>query len=100
MGLGPNDKDMIAMLHLVEYELGGERWRTKSSMVTLGIDPVRTAMAKTVGLTTGIGAKLILTGVIDHRGVVIPTMPDVYKPVLAELAQYGIRFEEEKHRIG
>ncbi|MEO1174553.1 MAG: saccharopine dehydrogenase C-terminal domain-containing protein, partial [Myxococcota bacterium] len=52
--------------------------------------------AKTVGLPTGIGAKLILTGVIQHRGVLIPTRPEVYDPVLAELERYGIHFREEK----
>ncbi len=97
--LGPADKDMIAMLHITEYEADGQRWRSQSSMVTLGSDPVRTAMAKTVGLTTGIGAKLILTGVIDHRGVVIPTRPEVYGPVLSELERYGIRFREDRQRV-
>jgi hypothetical protein len=50
-------------------------------------------MAKTVGLATGIGAKLILLGEINQRGVVIPTMPAVYGPVLKELEQHGIAFE-------
>ncbi len=94
--LGPEDRDMIAMLHKTEYEKGGRRWLVHSSMVTLGTDSVRTAMAKTVGLPTGIGAKLILTGVIQHRGVVIPTRPDVYLPVLDELEHYGIRFQERQ----
>lgn len=92
--MGADDKDMIVMLHKVEYELGGERHAAQSSMVSLGTDRVRTAMAKTVGLTTGIGAKLILTGAITRRGVVIPTVPDVYRPVLAELESHGITFEE------
>lgn len=97
--LKPDDKDMIAMLHLTEYEAEGRRWLAQSSMVTLGTDPVRTAMAKTVGLTTGIGAKLILTGVIEHRGVVIPTRPDVYMPVLTELEQHGIRFHVDSRLV-
>lgn len=96
---GSNDKDMLAMLHLTEYEENGERFEIQSSMVTLGTDSVRTAMAKTVGLATGIGAKLILTGVIAHRGVVIPTMPAVYRPVLKELEEHGIRFTEEVKRV-
>jgi hypothetical protein len=79
----------------VTYALGGKLFHCQSSMVTLGADPVRTAMAKTVGLATGIGAKLILQGDITRRGVVIPTVGDVYGPVLAELRNFGIRFEEE-----
>ena len=97
--LGPDDKDMIAMLHKLEYDLDGERWRAQSSMVTLGEDPVRTAMAKTVGLAAGIGAKLILTDVITRRGVVIPTVADVYRPVLDELRQHDIAFHEQAERI-
>jgi saccharopine dehydrogenase-like NADP-dependent oxidoreductase len=92
--LGEQDRDMIAMLHKTRYELDGERHRVQSSMVTLGSDRVRTAMAKTVGLPTGIGAKLILDGTITHRGVLIPTVPDVYRPVMAELRNHGIVFEE------
>jgi saccharopine dehydrogenase (NADP+, L-glutamate forming) len=96
--LGPDDKDMIVMLHKTEYELEGERYRSQSSMVVLGTDPVRTAMARTVGLATAIGAKLILLGGIERRGVVIPTVPDVYQPVLAELRGYGVSFEERVER--
>ncbi|MEL6545562.1 MAG: saccharopine dehydrogenase C-terminal domain-containing protein [Myxococcota bacterium] len=93
--LGDEDKDMIAMLHLTEFERDGERLVEQSSMVTLGSDPIRTAMAKTVGLPTGIGAKLILTGVIQRTGVVIPTRPEVYGPVLEELERYGISFHHQ-----
>jgi len=97
--LGEDDKDMIAMLHKVEYELDGATYSGQSSMVALGEDPVRTAMAKTVGLTTGIGAKLVLDGVITQRGAVIPTMPAVYKPILRELEQFGICFQEQEQKM-
>jgi len=32
--------------------------------------------------------------------VVIPTVPEVYRPVLAELRPYGIAFEEQCQQIG
>ncbi len=97
--LGPDDRDMICMLHKTEYELDGKRWLVQSSMVTLGEDSVRTAMARTVGLTAGIGAKLVLTGEITRRGILIPTGPEVYKPVLAELRQHGIAFQERTEQL-
>jgi len=53
-----------------------------------------TAMAKTVGLPMGILAKLILLGKVQLTGVHIPVMKEVYEPVLEELAQYGVVFEE------
>ena len=40
--------------------------------------------------------KLVLTGDISRRGVVIPTVADVYRPILAELREYGISFEEKE----
>ncbi len=92
--LGPEDRDMIVMLHKIEYLLDGRLHQLQSWMVTLGDDPVHTAMAKTVGLTAGIGAKAILTGEITRRGVVIPTVSDVYRPMMSQLRNYGIAFEE------
>ncbi len=97
--LGEDDRDMLVMLHKTEYELDGEHRRVQSSMVALGADRDRTAMAKTVGLPTGIGAKGILDGTITHRGVVIPTLPDVYEPMLAELRTHGIAFDERTEVI-
>ena len=93
-GMAPDDQDMIAMLHKTEYELDGRREEVQSSMVCVGDDGVRTAMAKTVGLPLAIGALRVLDGTIQRRGVVIPTVKDVYEPVLAELKQHGIEFTD------
>lgn len=97
--LSPGDKDMIVMQHLFEYEFQGQHKRMTSSMVVLGDDEIQTAMAKTVGLPVGIAAKLLLNGEIDHKGVVIPTKPDIFGPILKELEQYGIHFIEEVSAI-
>ena len=93
--MGPDDQDMIAMLHLTEYELDGKREVIQSSMVCMGDDGQRTAMAKTVGLPLAIGALRVLDGTITRRGVVIPTVKDVYEPILAALADHGIAFSDE-----
>ena len=37
-----------------------------------------------------------MLGQISTTGVNIPTMPEVYEPVMAELEAYGVRFEEEE----
>ncbi len=89
------DKDMVAMLHKTTYELDGRTQLVQSSMVVVGDDGARTAMAKTVGLPLGIAAGLILDGVIERRGVVIPTVPDVYGPVLQQLRDHGISFTDQ-----
>ena len=90
----PADKDMIVMLHEFEYVLNGENKSIKSCLVAKGEDSLRTAMAKTVGLPLGIAAKLILNGMLQLKGLHIPTAKEIYEPVLMELDKAGIRFTE------
>jgi saccharopine dehydrogenase-like NADP-dependent oxidoreductase len=92
--LQDHDKDMIVMQHLFEYTLNGTAKKITSSLVVKGEDQTYTAMAKTVGLPLAITAKLILQGKINARGVVIPTIKEIYEPVLAELESVGVKFEE------
>jgi hypothetical protein len=51
-------------------------------------------MAKTVGLPLGIAAKLILTGKLKLTGLHIPTLKEIYNPVLQQLEIEGIKFIE------
>jgi saccharopine dehydrogenase-like NADP-dependent oxidoreductase len=97
--LEPNDKDMIVMQHLFDFEQHGQVKRLKATMVVKGDDAVNTAMAKTVGFPVGIAAKLLLQGKIKHSGVLIPIYPEIYEPVLAELKSYGIDFSEEEEEL-
>lgn len=94
LALQPHDKDMIVMLHEIEYALGGKTHNLQSSLIVKGEDSTHTAMAKTVGLPLGIAAKLILEGSITATGLHIPITPEIYNPVLAELKQHGIIFNE------
>ena len=72
LALQPGDKDMIVMLHEIEYTAkDGKRNSVHSSLLVKGDDPVHTAMAKTVGLPLGIAAKLILNGKINMTGVTV-----------------------------
>lgn len=96
--LAPGDRDMVVMQHLFTYEPagGGPEQHLTSSLVVIGDDPVNTAMAKTVGLPVGIAVRRLLSRLFERRGVVIPTTPDLYEPMLNELAaDHGIRFVEE-----
>ena len=92
----PEDKDMIVMLHEIEYEQGGTRHMVESSLRIIGENNVKTAMAKTVGLPLGIATSLILNGTIQLKGLHIPVVKEIYQPVLQELKKYGIEFSEEK----
>lgn len=92
--LEPHDKDMLVMVHQFTYLLNGEQRFIESSMVNIGDDPVHTAMSKTVGYPVGICAKLILQEKISQRGVLLPTKPEIYNPILDELEGLGIVFQE------
>jgi saccharopine dehydrogenase (NADP+, L-glutamate forming) len=99
LSLNPNDKDMIVMQHEIEYNLGNQSHKITSAMGFIGRDTVHTAMAVTVGTPLAIAIKLLLTGQITTKGVIVPIKPEVYEPILAELEQYGIRFEEKEEVI-
>ncbi len=93
--LRPYDKDMVVMLHQLEYETRGKRSLINSSLVVKGENSLRTAMAKTVGLPLAIAAKNILNGKIKLTGLQIPTSKEIYEPVLAELEDYDVKFIDE-----
>lgn len=92
--LRPTDKDMIVMLHQIEYSLNDNNHKIESTLIVKGEDNLRTSMAKTVGLPLGIAAKLILTGNLNLKGLHIPILPAIYNPVLEELEKEGIKFKE------
>ncbi|MDE3235453.1 MAG: saccharopine dehydrogenase NADP-binding domain-containing protein [Bacteroidota bacterium] len=94
LALQPGDKDMIVMLHEIVYELDGDEKKVSSLLKLIGENDIRTAMATTVGLPLGIAAKLILENEIHEKGLLIPTLPSIYEPVLKELTQHGIQFKE------
>jgi saccharopine dehydrogenase-like NADP-dependent oxidoreductase len=95
--LEPEDKDMIVMWHKITYK---EKDKLNpeiltSSLCVIGENLKKTAMAKTVGLPLAIAAKLVLTGKINVKGLCIPTIKEIYEPVLSELKDYGIVFIEK-----
>lgn len=92
--LQKNDKDMVVMMHEIEYENQG-RHNIISTLIVKGENAANTAMAKTVGLPLGIAAKLILDGSITARGLHIPVISSIYNPVLKELEKHGIVFKEK-----
>lgn len=91
----PDDKDMIIMLHEIEFSIDGENKKTKSCLIVKGENQSYTAMAKTVGLPLAIAAKLILENKIQLTGLHIPVIREIYEPVLRELELNGIQFHEE-----
>ncbi|TDP03856.1 saccharopine dehydrogenase family protein [Flavobacterium sp. 245] len=93
--LETGDKDMIVMYHKFGYELNGEKKQIDSKMVCIGDDQTYTAMAKTVGLPVAMATLLILNGKITTPGVQLPIKKEVYEPILTELEEYGVIFNEQ-----
>lgn len=93
--LEPGDQDMLVMVHQFKYTLDGVERGIDSSMVNVGEDQLYTSMSNTVGLPVAICAKMILNGDLSDKGVHVPTKPHVYNPILKELSEYGISFEEK-----
>jgi saccharopine dehydrogenase-like NADP-dependent oxidoreductase len=93
--LDATDCDMIVMQHQIEYDLAGKKYRLISDLVVKGEDAQHTAIAKTVGLPLAIATKLILTNQINLSGVIIPVLPVLYEPILKELEEFGVVFQEK-----
>ncbi|KAJ1920969.1 hypothetical protein H4219_001022 [Mycoemilia scoparia] len=96
------DRDMVCMVH--EFEALTPKGNTeiyKSSLVAYG-DPASThssggstAMAKTVGIPAAVATHLLLQGKIKTKGVIRPTLKEIYEPMLDILATQNITFNEE-----
>ncbi|HWL53509.1 MAG TPA: saccharopine dehydrogenase C-terminal domain-containing protein [Chthoniobacteraceae bacterium] len=94
--LKAEDRDMVIMQHVFEYEQERKARRLTSTLIVKGNNSVDTAMARLVGLPLGIFANLLMQGKVSARGVLLPTLPEIYEPVMAELAEHGVHFVEEE----
>lgn len=98
--LDEDDKDMIVMQHRFEYTDHDETEKAIiSSMVMKGESMENTAMAITVGLPLAIATKMVANEEIKLTGVHTPVIPELYNPILDELAGLGIVFNEKEERI-
>ena len=92
--LEATDKDLVVMLHEIEYSIGSRQFKLDSSMVLTGDDAINTAMATTVGLPLAMGVCAYLKGEIKMTGLHIPIDARIYQPILKSLAEEGIVFQE------
>jgi len=96
MWLEENERDMVIMQHLflASYP-DGKREVITSRMLDFGTPATNTSIARTVALPAAMAVKMILTGRIKLSGVYRPVLPELYNPILDELALNGIKMEEE-----
>jgi len=89
------ERDMVVMHHEigVAFPDGSHETRT-CTFVGYGQPNGASCMATTVGLTAAAGAHLLLTKQLATPGIVMPTISEVYEPVLHLLCKEGIKFEQ------
>ncbi|MCU0305423.1 MAG: saccharopine dehydrogenase NADP-binding domain-containing protein [Thermoanaerobaculales bacterium] len=95
MSYGKNERDMLVLQHTFMAEYPDRREHITSTMVDFGIPGGDSSMNRTVGLPAAVGVRLILEGRFTRPGVIVPVMPELYEPALAELERLGIHFTEE-----
>jgi alpha-aminoadipic semialdehyde synthase len=89
------ETDMVVMHHAISasFEDGSVEHHT-STLQTFG-DESMTAMCRTVGYPTAAASDLILRGSLSGRnGLLLPTIKEIYLPVLDKLAKEGIVFKD------
>ncbi|KAJ2716097.1 hypothetical protein H4R19_000832, partial [Coemansia spiralis] len=93
---GPGERDMVCLFHEFGIENADGSYDVQTSSLVAYGDPEagQTAMARTVGIPAAIATRLLLEGAVKTRGVIRPTLPEIYAPLIDRLAQRGIVFAE------
>lgn len=100
MAYKPGERDMLVMQHEFVAEYADRREAITATMIDYGIPFGDTSMSRTVGLPAAIAVRLILHGeMAGLTGVHVPVIPEIYEPVLRELAEFGIGLTEKVELI-
>jgi saccharopine dehydrogenase-like NADP-dependent oxidoreductase len=98
MRYAAGEVDMVVLHH--EFKIltaDGNKSKRTSTLIEYGIPDGDSAISRTVGLPAAIGAALIAEGKLPNiKGVVIPTVPEIFNNVLSELQRLGIKPEEKE----
>jgi saccharopine dehydrogenase (NADP+, L-glutamate forming)/spermidine synthase len=99
MALGRKERDMVVMHHEFIAEYTSKKEYLTSTLVGYGNPYGDSAISRTVALPAAIAVKMILHELITLNGVHIPVIPDIYNPILDELREMGIKFEEKSKSL-
>jgi alpha-aminoadipic semialdehyde synthase len=100
MAFEKGERDLVILTHEFVYTLPDVAHKQKrtSSLIMYGdaqgSRKALSAMAKTVGVPCAIATQMVLEGKLQRKGVVTPLTPDVYEPLLENLAEHGIQMME------
>ena len=93
MSYEDHEKDMIIVHNEAIVEFDNRMEKRMMTMKEEGRPFGYSAMSRAVSLPAAIASRLILEGTIRSKGVLKPITEEIYKPVLAELAENGYKFE-------
>jgi len=99
MAYEDHEKDMIIIHNEAIVEFDNRMEKRIATMKVEGRPFGHSAMSRAVGLPAAIASRLILEGAIRSKGVLKPITEEIYKPVLAELAENGYKFEHKTQVI-
>jgi len=90
------ERDMLLMRHtfLVEYPSSGKKEKIKCTLIDYGIPHGDSSMSRTVSLPVAIATRLVLEGKYTTPGLSIPSIPELYNPILDELETLNIVFKD------
>ncbi len=88
-----HEKDMIIVHNEARVEFPNRIEKRTATMRVEGIPYGHSAMARAVSLPASIASRMILEGTIRNKGILKPTIKEVYQPVLDELETHGFKFE-------
>ena len=94
MQYAPGERDLIVMHHEFIAEYPDKKQKITSTMIDYGIPNGDSSMSRTVALPVAIASRMILEGKINLTGVHRPIIPEIYEPILKELAELDISLEE------
>lgn len=94
MSYEKGERDLLVLHHQFVAEYPDKTQKITSTMIDYGIPNGDTSMARTVSLPAAIGVHMILQGKITVKGVHMPTLPNIYNPVLKELENLDIKLVE------
>eukprot|EP01120_Amphizonella_sp_Union-15-10_P000878 TRINITY_DN1092_c0_g1_i1.p1 TRINITY_DN1092_c0_g1~~TRINITY_DN1092_c0_g1_i1.p1 ORF type:complete len:484 (-),score=99.55 TRINITY_DN1092_c0_g1_i1:77-1432(-) len=92
-----NERDMLLMRHrfVAEYPDSNEVQIITSTLIDYGIEGGDSSMSRTVSYPVAIALRLFLQGKVKIApGLHVPTVKELYVPILEELEQLGIKFVE------
>lgn len=101
MTYAPGETDMtIIHIEIVAEFPDHHREKRLATMVMDGIPNGDSAMSLAVGLPPAIATRFIFEGRIKASGVQMPpALPELYKPFLKELANYGFEFQSRTIKL-